>query len=193
MKIILESDYGKYITFPPIQISMISKEADEYFNLEEKIKYSHALPRRFFCVLSGSPWIKRMFGDSMTIEKHFLVRNFVLFRQRQNEKLPTMCICCFTNSEYPGVGGILIETHHRVFKGTGEQLYEKLFFDSSLWCSKCKITPVFEVNHADVCYKKYAKYAHYCCKSSRGCFECINGLKLSKTWYEDDFSNYFYY
>lgn len=50
----LVQKYPSLIDFPPVTIPMFSKEADEYFGIENKIKYSIPFPKRFFSVIKGS-------------------------------------------------------------------------------------------------------------------------------------------
>lgn len=176
--------YPSLIEFPPVNIAIWAKEADEYFGFEQKIKYSIPFSKRFFSVIKGTAWVRKYFGISPTVTKHIVERTFVCFTRVDIEKLPSLCTRCYVNSEFYPSANHHIETKHYVFKGTPDQLFEKIF-SGHMWCTRCKRSPIFDIYDPDDCVKKYGHFAHYCCEPGFGCFSCSAGGRLSKIWYEE--------
>ena len=188
----LENNYPEYIDFSPVKLSMISKEADYFLNIEKRIKYSQPLCKNFFNVLAGNSWIEDMFGNSTLVTKHFVIRNFILAgRVNQDELLSGMCVTCFIHSRYFGAPDVLMELKHLRFRGTSRELFQKMFQIRN-WCSSCRKTPLYDMYDPTDCRKKFGAFLHDCCNFG-GCFACYGGERLFKVWYEDDFSDYFYY
>lgn len=180
----LIKEYANLIDFPAIEIPLFSKEADDYFNFEKNIKYSRPFPRRFFSIIKGSSWVRKYFGSEPLVCKHLIEKNIISLRKSGNEKYPAMCAQCYVNSEYYPTVSHYVETKHTIFRGTPDQLFEKIFA-THMWCSRCKKTPIFDILETDDCFKKYGHFAHYCCDPGFGCFSCFGGTKLFKYWFEE--------
>ena len=179
----MKKAYGKLVKFDPIILDPLDEQSDWFLFLPYTIKYGNIYKKKFFQILYHNDWIERNF-TTLDEEFHVIQRVFI-----KHKKTPltgdfrdyiSACETCIEKKDH-----LLRCNRHFVFRGPPNALFTTLIKEPIHWCTLCRQSPLYDIYTANECKANYGDFLHVCCPESMSCTMCINGEKLSKTWYEN--------